>query len=286
MLFDFRVFYAAGQAILNGQSPYADPNYLYPLPMAYFFALWALMPFKVSVVAWWLASAGVLVAVCRRAAGLWLLFPPVFAQFITGQLDLLFLGLWAWAGRGSPIALGLMTLKPHLCLVTVPYTLWEWRRDWRKLGAFALTAAALWLPLTLIYPRWPIEWMANRKPLLGMLAITPSAFSLTQLGLWAAVPAAMIGLGLVAWSWTRGRDWVNLAGLSANPIIQSYDLSLIAGPRRLWRTVIAGWIAWLSYLVTGWAYLHVIVLPVAFWEMRLDSQPSGVAVVEYRPADG
>jgi len=274
MLFDFKVFYAAGQAILAGHSPYADPNFLYPLPMAYFFALWALLPFDAAIGLWWLALALTLAAVCRRTAMLWFLFPPVFAQFITGQLDLLVLGLWTLAGRGAPVALGLMTLKPHLTLVLVLYMLWQWRRESRKLWLFALTVLILWLPLTLIYPWWLLEWSGNRKPLSEMLAITPSAFALTHLGGWATGIAVLLGIAILVWSWRRGREFANLAGVAVNPVIQFYDLALIASPRLLWRTVLAGWIAWLVYLVTSMAAVHFIILPVAFWELKRSSENS------------
>lgn len=69
MLFDFKIFYAAGRAIIAGQSPYVDPNFVYPLPTAYFFALRARLPFTLAVGLWWLVSALASAAVGRRRCG-------------------------------------------------------------------------------------------------------------------------------------------------------------------------------------------------------------------------
>lgn len=178
----------------------------------------------------------------------------------------MFLGLWAWAGRGAPLALALMTLKPHLLLVILPYTLWQWRREGRRLLILLAAVAALWLLPMAAHPRWPLDWLENVVSLAGQRDITPSVFFVTNLGEWALVPAAVAAAAIVVWSWPRGRVFANLAGLAVNPAVQSYNLALIAGPWVLWRTVIAGWIGWLAFLITGQFAAHFVILPVAFWE--------------------
>lgn len=285
MLFDFQVLYAAGQALLAGQSPYGVEYFFYPLPAAYFFALWALLPYPISLALWWLASAVVLVVVARRAAWMWFLFPPVIANFLTGQVDLFILGLWALALRGSAAALALVTLKPQLGLVIVPYMLWRWRYERQRLAIFCATVVLIYGLPTAVWPGWIGEWLRHTRPLDYAMSVAPTLFGMYSLGSWTLPLVVLLAVFILWLVWKRGSDAVNCAGLLVNPVIHPYDFALMVGPAWRWRTLLAGWIGWLVFLVTGDARYYVIVPIVGLWEVlrfQADSarraQPSGAPV--------
>ncbi|MBI3762701.1 MAG: hypothetical protein HY260_12700, partial [Chloroflexi bacterium] len=187
----------------------------------------------------------------------------------SGQMDIFILGLWALVGRGSALALALMTLKPQLALLVVPWTLWAWRRERRRLLAFGLWVAALYAAPALFHPNWTREWLTHR--LFGYPAYAREAFPtlvmLTELGAWAAPLYLGAAALAVWWSWPRDREIVKVVGLLVSPVLRPYNYALIAGPSRLWRTVLAGWAAWLVFLVWADTHAYVLLPLVVLWEI-------------------
>ncbi|MBI4769121.1 MAG: DUF2029 domain-containing protein [Chloroflexi bacterium] len=276
MLFDFRVFYAAGRAVLAGASPYGVAAFYYPLPVAYFFALLGLLPFEPALGLWWALQLAALIAVARRATGFWLFFPPVIQLFLSGNMDLLMLGLLRLAWGGSAAALALSSLKPQLGLLLTPYLLWRWRRDRRKLAIFAGTLALVYSPFFALRPGWVGEWLAHRRPLWEAMSRAPTVFGLVGSGrgwVWAALALAA---GLGVWSWRVG-SWraLLIGGLAANPVIHPYDFALLAEPALRWRTWLAGWIGWLAFLVSGDFRWGAVVPLAALWDLHRERGDDG-----------
>lgn len=262
MFHDFEIFLQAGQAVWQGVSPYTSvTGYFYPYPTTFIFALLALLPPTGAKGLWTLISAATLIFVARRNAPLWFFFPPVIACFIQGQLDIVMLGLWAVAGgtatpprRGDllpGIALALLTLKPQLGVIIIPYQLWRWRTETRKLIAFAITFAIIYGVPTLLWPGWIGEFLAHGRPLSYAMTIAPSVFLLTQFSLWWWPLSLALAVGLMAWAFRRSNSpgFINAAALAINPTTHIYNLAMLADNLFLWRTVALCWPLYLATLI-------------------------------------
>ena len=88
-LFDFRIFYLAGRALLTGNSPYQVDGFYSPLPLAVFFVPFALLPEFIAYVLYLALSICLILRIAKRKS-LWVLvtFPVLFTLFV-GQIDLL-----------------------------------------------------------------------------------------------------------------------------------------------------------------------------------------------------
>ena len=196
----------------------------YPLPMNAIFALLAMLPRWLALALVMFVSLALFVAAFKRQTLLWLFFQPVLAGLWLGQLDL----IWLWLLRhASPVSLALLTLKPQLFPLALPALLSD-RAKWRP---FILTCLALYGPVTIIRPSWPLEWLRNAND--GRLDWAGSTTIL-------AVPMVGIILLLAASALTR-LDWRGIFW-TCNPTLRWYDFTLLAGGS-LWLIPLS-WLAW------------------------------------------
>jgi hypothetical protein len=152
---DFRVWWRAANAILDGRNPYTShyfrgmPAFLYPLPPALLTIPLAGLPLTVGGPLFVGVSCGLLAFYITSSAW-WplLMFASggMYLSVAAGQyLPFLTLGFvspgWMWVGA----------LKPNIGLAMLAY-----RPSWK--GAVAMLLVAL---VSLIaMPSWPIEWLA------------------------------------------------------------------------------------------------------------------------------
>lgn len=237
---DYFIFYQQGQLLWQGQ--YAS---LYPLPMVGWFALFALLPPWVGGVIWFLLSLAVLVALTRRKALLWLLYPPLVNVLLAGQPDVFFLGLYS---IGSPVALALMTLKPQLFIFALPLLIKYTRRQWIQLAGWL---ALLYIPVTLVRPTWIGEWLGF---------ITREGRPATSASFWGQPWLFLILLVLVPLAL---RYRLNLHGLllSLNPGLRDYNYAMLTG-RSLW-LIPAGW----GVMLLHHAIFGVTSVPAFLWSL-------------------
>lgn len=205
----------------------------YPLPMNGLFALLALLPRWLALALVMFVGLALFVAMFRRQALLWLFFQPILAGLWLGQFDL----IWLWLlRRSSPVSLALLTLKPQLFPLALPALLSD-RAKWRP---FILACLALYLPVTIIRPTWPLEWLHQAND--GRLDWTGST---TILG----APVIIGFVALLACAALIKIDW-KAAYWSVNPMIRWYDFTLLAGGN-LWLIPLS-WAAWgLTQVVGG-----------------------------------
>lgn len=205
---------------------------IYPLPMNGLFALLALLPRPVALALLMFLGLALFVAAFRRQALLWIFFQPVLAGLWLGQIDLIFLWLLRW---GSPVALALATLKPQLFPLALP-TLLADRAKWKPFG---LACLALYGPVTLVRPSWPVEWLRQCDD--GRLGWTGSSTILSS---------PLVGFAaLLATSALIRLDWRSVFW-SANPTIRWYDFTLLAGGS-VWLIPVS-WVLWgTTQLVAG-----------------------------------
>lgn len=226
---DFAVFWNVGQAILHGQPPYAVPLSWYPLPLAYLFAVFALFPPGPAFLLFLALQLALLIAVFRRQAPFWALYFPLLQVLGMGQLDFLF---WCadhaielaesrrtWLG---PALAALITLKPQVALIFLPYHLLRWNKKERL--RFVLFTALLWgLPL-LWSPTWITDWLtAVRQAPAGMTWLTPG---LWQYGWPLPLSVAFAGM-LVIWGLRQRKEVQRACLLLSSPIGLTYGLTAL-----------------------------------------------------------
>ena len=244
---DLQAFYDSGHALLGGQ--YVS---LYPLPIVVLFALLSLLPMPLLLALVLGSSIVILVIMFKRRALLWLFFAPILQTFALGQLTI----IWLWLlRRASAWSLALLTLKPQLAILALPLLI---RRHalWKP---FAMWMAVLYVPVTLIRPSWPIEWIAQ---------INDGRLNGTSSSLWP-VPVLVLGLALfIVWTYRRrkhrgvtlGASGVNLwpsLATTLNPAIRAYDYAMLTG-MSLWLIPLS-WIGVAGMWLTGSAWPMAIV---------------------------
>ena len=226
--FDFRVFYAAAEAVLDGESPYQDPDdenavvargYVYPPITALAVVPLTVLPVEVAGLLVMALLVGAALAIPYvlgvrdwRCYGLLLLWPPVISAVQTGTVTLLL-------ALGAALA---------------------WRYRDRTFVAAGAVGATLSLKLIL----WPLlVWQAATRRVLSAVAAL-AVGALLALGSWAAI--GFTGLREYPDVLRRLQDVVEL---------DSYTLYVVALDAGASSTVARG-----IWLVVGLAVLAAVVV--------------------------
>jgi hypothetical protein len=223
--YDYFTFWLAGKMLTQGGNPYSPdqwvaghaqfaitwiPNqvYVYPLPLAFFFAPLGLIPLHQSYILWVTLSQGMILAslflLCAppRERNVRLLFLPLLAGLIlfrpttlalvTGQLSacLLFLlacicvlwtkGKWVWGG----LILSALMLKPNLgAPLLLMLVAWLFaRKKHRALLALFLGGLFLFGLGMLKDPAWPLEYIGiGSSKLTHDFGFSPTVWGLASL---------------------------------------------------------------------------------------------------------
>jgi alpha-1,2-mannosyltransferase len=169
--FDFRVFYAAAEAVLDGESPYQDLDdedaavargYVYPPITAIAVIPFTLLPVELAGLLVMALLVGAALAIPYvlgvrdwRCYGLLLLWPPVISAVQTGTVTLLL-------ALGAALA-------------------------WRHRDRTAATATSIGVTLSLKLILWPLlVWLAATRRVLSAVAAL-AVGALLALGSWAAI---------------------------------------------------------------------------------------------------
>lgn len=159
---DFWIMWHAGRNLLLGLSPYDVQHSWYPPASNLLFALFAALPLVLSYVIWVAINIGFLVYIKRKEAPGWLLFVPAFFMFAFGQIDLLFVLLMIFLDRNdwkSIAAATIITLKPQIAIVVLPWWLFKWLLNNRtRLFQFIIASLALHLLPIFIRPQIYFEF--------------------------------------------------------------------------------------------------------------------------------
>lgn len=153
----------AQRSSLDQCSPQAS-NY-YPMPST----LWIFIPLSLMprwfVLVFMFAPLIFPLLLFKKAGAITWLYYPMLVQSGFGQIDgWLILPLYwlvqdiRWlAGIGAVLVL----FKPQLAIFTVGVMVIQWlvRRNWRNLGAFAITLAIVYIPSFFVCTTWPLEML-------------------------------------------------------------------------------------------------------------------------------
>jgi hypothetical protein len=153
-LYDFHLFYRAGQAVLAGISPYTIPDFGVPFPIAVIFALVAWIPEPIVYCIYLITCLWLLWKVLRWRSIWALLCFPVFFGLFVGQVDLLLTLLVISFG---PNLLPIMILKPQVGYAIAP---WYIRRLTLKQLIMIISISVAFLGICfLVRPGWLTEWL-------------------------------------------------------------------------------------------------------------------------------
>ena len=261
-LTDFRIFRAAGDAVLRGATPYPHPTvdamrgqsvFVYPAPAAALFTALAAAPFTVSWVIWLAGMCGAMLLALRlagvrdpRVLACWFLAPAMAQTFVIGSLAPLLalcaVLVWRYRDRVWVVASAL-SLAICLKLLLLPLVLWlvVTRRLRAAAATVALTGAACLAGWALI----GFDGLADYPRLLSSLSTIEQSigFSTTALGLALGLPpagaqtmvaAVAAALCLLAWRRVvagdeRGSFCILLVtGLVVSPIVWAHYLAIVA----------------------------------------------------------
>lgn len=260
-------------------------NYRYPLATV----LWVFVP--LSVVPQWFSLiwfvAPFAFAVCilgRKGVIAWFLFPSLL-QAATGQLDgwLLLPLHWLFTGTAvlSEISCALVTLKPQLAFLVVPYAIWHWGagRRWRSLLLFLAALIILHLPAFILDPAWPIKMIPELQA-----RGTESFLAVRGASLWwwpwhgAWIIPSLFFFAMASVLFLRAfhsegarKRAVFLLGLLLMPVLYpvSYVTVIAAlkgSARQLVLMVLVSWMAVIiDILFQGWGGAYSIIPVAALW---------------------
>jgi hypothetical protein len=235
---DFSVLWSAGRAILQGQSPYQVPNFFYPLPVAYVWAAFALLPQRIAFWAWISTNLLILIYFFRRGFWQWLLFVPVLHMLSSGQVEFFLWGLeremrnnWRGAALGA-----LITLKPQTAILLLSWHIVGWiLGDRRTLLYWFGVTLFLWITPMLWYPNWIADWL-NAAPTYNLMAASnsPGLFSLLRVvpSLWIAV--AVVSLIIFIWGQFQSKEIARASAVLASPLGLFYSTMALLGCAPAW----------------------------------------------------
>ena len=136
------------QAYLAGLAEYGitqGQNFSYPPATLLIGVPLSFLPYPVALALWFVGGWAAFVLAARpyiRFNPWWLLLLPSTVVTRNGQWGVYAAALFLWSFRGSGVAAGLLTLKPHLGLLLAGTM--AFKRRWRQIAIALLTCALLW----------------------------------------------------------------------------------------------------------------------------------------------
>jgi hypothetical protein len=176
-------------------------------------------------------SLAALYVICGRWSALALLFPPVWYEVMSANVDLLIAAVTVVGFRHPALwAFPLLTkITPGIGLLWFAV-----RREWRSLGIALGTTAAIVLPTMLLVPGLWADWFATMtaNASLSTGAVTGPADYTITVPLVLRLPVAAL---VVVWGGLTGRRWtVPLGAMLALPTLWFAGLSILVAVARLW----------------------------------------------------
>jgi len=278
---DFSLFWEIGKHFLQGGDPYSLGSSFYPPATVYFFVLFSLFPLKVASVVFTIVNSTIFVAATRKLDKkkwwTWILFPPALFVIAAGQLDLIFLYLSTFLVSGGIVAAfagSLLTLKPQMAFIALPWFLIRWAKKDRDTLAkwIVLTTTLHAIPLVLS-PGLYKGWLNNAQGAVSWrMQQSPGVFSLTNLNVPVAF-LAIVALIIAAWALFKDYKTSKVAQLIALPVGIWYDSVFVIGTVPYYIMIPVGIASFvLAYFVSNALPLFFISLAAMLWRITKGSK--------------
>jgi hypothetical protein len=279
--YDFSLFWEIGKHFLEGGDPYSLSLSFYPPAAVYFFVLFSLLPLKMAIAVFTGINSVVFVATAKKLDKerwwAWILFPPVMFVIFVGQLDLIFLYLSTFLVNGGIIAAlagSLLTLKPQMAFIALPWFLIKWaKNDKSTLAKWIVFTTILHTVPLVINPGLYKGWLNNAQGAVSWrMQQSPGVFSLTNLN----VPVAfLVIVALITAGWALFKDYKTskIAQLMALPVGIWYDSVFVIGTAPYYIMVPVGIVSFvLAYFVSNSLPLFSISLIAILWRITKRSR--------------
>lgn len=276
MGYDFSLFWEIGRQFLKGGNPYSLDLSFYPPATVYVFALFALLPLKVSTYIFAAINSASFVGATRKLDKkrwwTWFLFPPVLFVLYAGQLDLIFLGLSTFlikGGLSAAFAGSLLTLKPQMAFIALPWFLIKWvRKDRDTLAKWVILTTTLHLIPLAINPGVYKQWLSNAQGAVSWrMQQSPGVFTLTNLGVPVFV-LAVVAIFIAVWALLKDYKTSKVAQLLALPAGIWYDSIFTIGTAPYYVLIPAGIASFvLAHFVSNALPFFFISLTAMLWRI-------------------
>jgi len=279
--YDFSLFWEIGKHFLEGGNPYSLGSSYYPPATVYFFVLLSLLPLKIATAIFTGINSALLIATTRKLDKgrwwTWILFPPVIFIIVAGQLDLIFLYLSTFLVNGGLIAAlagSLLTLKPQMAFIVLPWFLIRWvQKDRDTLAKWIVLTTILHTIPLIISPGLYKGWLNNAQGAVSWrMQQSPGVFSLTNLNVPVAF-LAIVALAIAGWALFKDYKTSKVAQLMALPIGIWYDSVFVIGTVPYYIMIPVGIVSFvLAYFVSNSLPLFFITLVAMLWRITKRSK--------------
>lgn len=215
---DWRIFYEAAKA----SDPYSVAGYFNPIQVAWALKITTFLPFTAWAFMMVALSMLAVLLVCKKNTHWVWLSAPFVCSMTWGSLDTLLLTpAFLFGGVG----LSLITMKPQIAIILIPFKLAEWWRGGKvyEIRRFFIATALLWGVPTLVQPSWITNWLH------AMPSLTEKSGRAASLASWGSGEVwvvAMFAIMLVVMLWLilKGNNNFYLPMIFSPVVAPSYHL--------------------------------------------------------------
>lgn len=263
---DFYVFWQIGRAILEGLPFYSVTESLYPPAMMFFFIPLGFLSFNVAF-ALWSGLNVVLYILSIRAFSKekiwgWFLYTPAIFIIMTGQIDIIFLWISIFLKSEQNwkkiVAASLLTLKPQIGFIVLPWLLFKWVKEQPKMIVYWISSCLVLhgSPLLFdssIYSKW---FLSIRPYSENRLLLSPGLFGLTNF----SVPIWLISIfviTVIVFGLLRTEPISRTAQILALPLGIWYENIFLIG-NVSWKLLVP--ISWICFILAYFLKTSVVLI--------------------------
>ncbi len=263
---DFFVFWQIAQSILSGASLYSTPESLYPPAMLLLFTPLGLLPFNIAFGLW--SGLNVILYIfsvrffTKENLLAWFFYTPALFILLTGQIDIIFLWVSTFLISKQTwkkvLAAVILTLKPQIAFIVLPWLLIRWIKQQPKTILFWLVGCIFLhgLPLIIdpgIYTKWLEATQAYSS---DRILLSPGVFGLAnfEVPIWLLIVFAIV---IMVFGLFQNEKLSRNAQIIALPMGIWYENVFLVGAAS-WKWLVP--ISWICYVLAYFLKTSVILI--------------------------
>ena len=271
-------FWEIGRAVLEGRNPYTITGNVYPPITSLFFVIFAIFPKQTSFILWLIFNLIIIAFFLGKKKPfiknlIWIGYTPLLFTLIAGQLEIFFLWIYSYVCQDDQnswmqvIAASLLTLKPQIALILLPWVVIKWiKLERRKLFRWIILCFSLHGFPFLISPELYVQWWQSGSRVTAQyMTNSPGVFSLTSIGVPVYVLAPIATLIFFI-----GFKYFRVGSLQANilsiPYGTWYNSTLLVNSAPWQLLIPVSWVAlFLSYQCKATYFFLLVSLFAFLW---------------------